>query len=92
MLKKYNDVLLESMRIAIAEDLWNLIVLNREDKDYDLKALMAKKEEYKTYVTGQFLRNNSSPVLFELKYMQDDKIALNKSEDSDAEPSDNKSS
>lgn len=71
LLEKYNGVLLESMRIALAEDLWNLIISNRDDSNFDLRGLMDKKEEFKTFVTGQFLRQNSSPVLYELKYMED---------------------
>ena len=45
---KYNDILLESIRIALSEDLINLIVVNQEDQDFGLVEFMSKKRNLKT--------------------------------------------
>lgn len=69
LLKKYNPVLLESMRNAIAEDFVNLIILNEEDKDFDLKNIIGEKAKFKDQVMREFLKMNSSSVVEELKQM-----------------------
>lgn len=70
-MNKYNDILLHSMRLAIAEDFVNLIILNRDDTEFELKDLLEKKEEYYPLLLKEFLRLNSSPVAAALKTMED---------------------
>lgn len=70
LLKKYNPVLMESMRNAIAEDFVNLIILNEEDKDFDLKDVIKEKTVFKDHVMREFFRQNSSSVVEELKAME----------------------
>jgi hypothetical protein len=69
LLKKYNSVLLESMRNAISEDFINLVILNDEDKGFDLQHLIKEKTKFKDHVMREFLKQNSSSVLEELKEM-----------------------
>ena len=69
LLKKYNPVLLETMRNAVAEDFLNLIILNDEDKGFDLKDVIKEKSKFKNHVMREFLKMNSSSVLEELKEM-----------------------
>ena len=44
-LAKYNDILLNSMRLAISEDLIGLIILNKDDQDFELSELLKNKDE-----------------------------------------------
>lgn len=76
LVDKYNDVLLHSMRLAIAEDLINLMLLNRDDTDFELKDLLKEKEVFYNAILKEFLRKNSSSVVGELKKMEDPTDAL----------------
>ena len=40
LLSKYNDILLVSMKLAVAEDFTNLVILNQDDKDFELSNLL----------------------------------------------------
>ena len=71
LLAKYNDVLLISMRLAVAEDFTNLILLNREDTDFELRNLLENKEDFSNKVMKEFLRLNSSSVTNELSGMHE---------------------
>jgi len=71
LIKKYNEILLHSMRIAVSEDLVNLIISNRDDVNFELKDFVNKKEEFKQFVMTEFFRLNSSSVLSELSKMED---------------------
>jgi hypothetical protein len=72
LIKKYNEVLLHSMSIAVAEDLINLIVVNGDDEDFKLSKLMKDQQAFKLFVINEFMKNNSKSVLSELKTMDDD--------------------
>lgn len=78
LINKYNDILLNSMRLAIAEDFINLMLLNRDDSAFELKDLMQNKNEFYNSVMKEFLKKNSSSVLDELKTMEDPLIGLKK--------------
>jgi hypothetical protein len=69
LIVKYNDILLVSMRLAIAEDFVNLILLNRDDTDFILKDLFNNKEDFNKLIVKEFLKRNSS-VSHELKSMK----------------------
>jgi len=71
LLEKYNDILLNSMSIALAEDLINLIVVNEEDKDFELVELVKDKGAFRSFVTNEFLKLNSKSVLEDLKNMDE---------------------
>ena len=70
LIVKYNDILLVSMRLAIAEDFVNLMLLNRDDTDFILKDLFNIKEEFNKLIIKEFLKRNSSSVTHELKSMK----------------------
>jgi hypothetical protein len=70
LIDKYNDVLLNSMRLAVAEDFINLIILNRDDTDFELKDFLKDKENYYQFILKEFLKRNSSPVAAELGKME----------------------
>ena len=76
LLEKYNDILLVSMRLAVAEDFTGLVILNKDDTDFELSALLQNKEEFSNYVLKEFLRNNSNPVTSELGKMDELKINI----------------
>ena len=78
LIEKYNDVLMVSMRLAIAEDLVNLIVLNKDDKEFELSELLKNKEELSNFITKEFLKLNSSSVARDLSKMEEKKIHLQK--------------
>lgn len=85
LVKKYNDILLNSMSIALAEDLINLIVVNEEDKGFELSELVKDKNNFRAFVTAEFLKLNSNSVLDDLKTMNDDldfKMVRNKNRES----------
>ena len=67
LIRKYNDILLISMRLAVAEDFLNLLILNRDDQEFELKDLLDNKEEFTNHIMKQFLKFNSSPILEELR-------------------------
>lgn len=71
LLLKYNDVLLNSMRLALTEDLIGLIILNREDENFELSELLKDKTTLSNYVTGRFLKQNSGGVLHDLGKFED---------------------
>jgi hypothetical protein len=70
LITKYNDILLVSMRLAIAEDFVNLMLLNRDDSEFVLKDLFQNKEEFNKLIMKEFLKKNSSTVVQELKFME----------------------
>ena len=70
LISKYNDILLVSMRLAIAEDFVNLMLLNRDDSEFVLKDLFQNKEEFNKLIMKEFLKKNSSTVIQELKFMK----------------------
>ena len=76
---KYNDVLKESMRNVVAEDLVNLIIVNGDDKEFELKDMISKKAKFKEMVFREFMRLNSNVVTKELSEMEEVKLSLNKS-------------
>lgn len=85
LLIKYNDILLNSMSIALSEDLINLIVVNGEDKDFELVDLVKDKSSFRAMVTTEFLKLNSNSVLDDLKLMGDEpafKMVKNKNQKS----------
>jgi hypothetical protein len=76
LISKYNDILLNSMRLAIAEDFVNLVILNKDDEDIELRQLLENKNEYYNYILKEFLKKNSSSVVDELKLMDEPIIQL----------------
>jgi hypothetical protein len=71
LVEKYNDILLHSMRLAVAEDLINLMILNKDDSDFELKELLKDKTSFYNLILKEFLKKNSSSVLSELRDMDD---------------------
>lgn len=71
LLEQYNDILLVSMRLAIAEDFINLIIVNRDDTDFELSDLLKDKDAFSAYVMKEFLKQNSSSVVDQLKTMDE---------------------
>ena len=67
LIRKYNDILLISMRLAVAEDFLNLLILNRDDQEFELNDLLENKEALTNHIMKQFLKFNSSPILEELR-------------------------
>jgi hypothetical protein len=64
------------MRLAIAEDFVNLVILNRDNEDIELRQLLENKNEYYNYILKEFLKKNSSSVVDELKSMDEPIIQL----------------
>jgi hypothetical protein len=75
LIKKYNPVLRISIENALTEDLFNLIIVNGDDKNFELKDMLLKKEQLKDFVMKEFLKLNNKPITSELKNM--DEIQLN---------------
>ena len=69
LVDKYNDILLHSMRLAVAEDLINLMLLNKDDQDFELKDLLDDKEAFYNFILKEFMKKNSSSVISELREM-----------------------
>ena len=78
LLAKYNDILLVSMRLAVAEDFTNLIILNKDDKEFSLAELVKNKDEFSYYVMREFLELNSSSVTNQLSSMEEKKLSIQK--------------
>ena len=78
LVSKYNDVLKESMRNVVAEDLVNLIIVNGDDKEFELKDMISKKAKFKEMVFREFMRLNSNVVTKELSEMEEVKLSINK--------------
>jgi hypothetical protein len=76
LLTKYNDILLVSMRLAVAEDFTNLIILNKDDTDFELRELLQNKDDFTNHVMKEFLKQNSSSVVNELSSMQEQKLRI----------------
>mgnify|MGYP000548152480 CR=1 FL=1 len=78
LLSKYNDILLVSMKLAVAEDFTNLVILNQDDKDFELSNLLKDKDQFTSYIMKEFLKQNSSSVTNELSSMEEPKLILRK--------------
>ena len=78
LVQKYNDILLVSMKLAVAEDLINLIILNGDDKEFHLSNLLKEKDQLSTFIMKEFLNQNSSSVMNDLKIMEDPTAGLMK--------------
>ena len=78
LVQKYNDILLVSMKLAVAEDLINLIILNGDDKEFHLSNLLQEKDQLSTFIMKEFLNQNSSSVMNDLKIMEDPTVDLMK--------------
>ncbi len=76
LIRKYNPILKESIQNAITEDLYNLIIVNGDDKDFELKDLLKEKEELKAFIMKEFIQLNNQPITSELKDM--DEISFRK--------------
>jgi len=72
LIKKYNEILVNSVSITLVEDLINLIVVNGDDKNFEIQDLVNDRDEFRQFVTKEFFHLNSSSVLNELKIMDDD--------------------
>lgn len=77
LVDKYNDILLVSMKLAVAEDLINLMVLNRDDSEFVMKDLFENKEDFYNIIMKEFFIKNSSSVVQELKQMDHYKPKIN---------------
>ncbi|MCB9360506.1 MAG: hypothetical protein H6587_07970 [Flavobacteriales bacterium] len=71
LIKKYNPILKESIESALTEDLYNLIIVNGDDKDFELKDLLQEKEQLKSFVLKEFILLNNKPITSELKNMEE---------------------
>lgn len=78
LIKKYNPVLKESIELALVEDLFNLIIVNRDDSDFELKDLLKNKKQLKQFVMKEFIQLNNKPLTSELKHMDEPKFVLAK--------------
>ena len=78
LLEKYNDILLVSMRLAVAEDFVNLIIQNKDDTDFSLSNLLEDKQALSDYIMREFLKQNSSSVIGELSKMEEQKVSIQK--------------
>lgn len=76
LLLKYNEVLKESIRVAMAEDLINLIIVNGDDKNFALVDLIKEKTRFKEAVFKEFIILNSPSIGKELREMKEKKIVL----------------
>jgi hypothetical protein len=56
LILKYNDVLLESIKIALSEDLRNLIIVNNEDGNFDFVGFIKNKKPSRDFVIKEFLK------------------------------------
>jgi len=70
LIEKYNDILLVSMKLAISEDLVNLMILNKDDPTFILRDLFLNKETFYKIIMREFFKKNSSNVLQELRTME----------------------
>jgi hypothetical protein len=64
------------MEIALMEDLFNLIIVNADDKDFELKDMLLDKENLKSYIIKEFIRLNNKPITSQLKDMEEIKLKL----------------
>lgn len=71
LLDKYNDILLVSMKLAVTEDFTNLVILNKDDSDFELSSLLKNKSEFSNYIMKEFLKQNSSSIVKDLKHMDE---------------------
>ena len=71
LIKKYNPILRESIENALTEDLYNLIIVNRDDTAFELKELLQEKEVLKAFVMKEFIKLNNKPITSELKHMKE---------------------
>tara|TARA_B110000879_G_scaffold120010_1_gene159372 strand:- start:138 stop:428 length:291 start_codon:yes stop_codon:yes gene_type:complete len=78
LLGKYNDILLVSMRLSVAEDFTGLVILNKDDTDFELSALLQNKEDFSNYIMKEFLKQNSNPVTSKLGEMDEPQLKLRK--------------
>ncbi|TXB66196.1 hypothetical protein FRY74_06380 [Vicingus serpentipes] len=76
LIKKYNPILNESVEIALTEDLFNLIIVNGDDKDFELKNLLKDKQGLKSFVIKEFIKLNQKPITKDLKNMDEIKLSL----------------
>ncbi|PCJ25655.1 MAG: hypothetical protein COA97_07185 [Flavobacteriales bacterium] len=56
--------------------MYNLIIVNGDDKDFELKKLLLEKEQLKAFVMQEFIKLNNPPVTAELKNMGEIKLNL----------------
>ena len=72
LLEKYNPILLNSMKLSISEDFFQLIIQNNDDASFELSTLLQNKEHVNTLILKEFLKlNSSSSVLSALNEMDD---------------------
>ena len=65
------------MFIVFIADNINLMLLNREDSEFELKNLMEDKNDFYNAILKEFMKQNSSSVLEDLKKMDDPTFGIN---------------
>ena len=78
LIEKYNDVLKVTMRLAVSEDLINLMIVNNDDKDFELAILLKDKDALSNFIMKEFLKYNSNSVSKELGKMTEKKLSIQK--------------
>jgi hypothetical protein len=76
LITKYNPILRISIEIALVEDLFNLIIVNGDDKNFELKDMLLEKEQLKEYVMKEFIKLNNKPITSELRNMEEIQLNL----------------
>ena len=78
LIDKYNDVLKVTIRLAVSEDLINLMIVNKDDQDFELAELMKDKDTLSNYIMKEFLKHNGNSVSKELGRMEEKKLSIQK--------------
>ena len=60
----------------MTEDLFNLIIVNGDDKDFQLKNLLKDKQGLKSFVIKEFIKLNQKPITKDLKNMEEIKLSI----------------
>ena len=62
----------------MSEDFTNLLIINRDDTDFELLDLLKDKEQFKNHVMKEFMKLNSSSVTKELSSMKELDLSITK--------------
>ena len=76
IISKYSPILNQSIKHALTEDLFKLIIENEDDKNFELKDMLKETEKLENLVLREYVKINSQLITKDLSKMKEKRLGL----------------